>query len=227
MLKKELKSIIMASKEFGWILEPEAKRLLSISEIDVPKFLWAKSSKEATQFAKKIGFPVVAKLISPKALHKSDVHGVVLGINSDEELAETFGRFSSFEGFAGMLIEEMVSGTELIVGAKVDYQFGPVILLGMGGTAVEIYKDTTLRMAPLKEADVESMLKGLKARELLKGYRGSQPVNLKELIRTLMAFSTLVMDLEGIFESIDLNPVMCSSSRCVVADARIILDKSG
>ena len=227
MLKKEFKAIIMASKEFGWVLEPEAKRLLSLSGIDVPKFLWAKSSEEAAQFAKKNGYPVVAKLVSPKALHKSDVHGVVVGIDSDKNLEETFHRFSSFEGFAGMLVEEMVSGTELIVGAKVDYQFGPVILLGMGGTAVEIYKDTTLRMAPLKEVDVESMLKGLKAHELLKGYRGSQPVNLKELTRTLMVFSSLVMDLEGYIESIDLNPVMCSSTRCVVADARIILEKVG
>jgi succinyl-CoA synthetase beta subunit len=225
MLKKEFKAIIMASKELGWVLEPDAKRLLSLSGIDVPKFLWAKNSEEAAQFAGKIGYPVVAKLISPKALHKSDVHGVVLGINSDEELGETFGRFSSFEGFAGMLVEEMVSGVELIVGAKVDYQFGPVILLGMGGTAVEIYKDTTLRMAPLKEADIASMVKGLKAHELLKGYRGSQPVNLKELTRSLMAFSSLVMDLEGTFESIDLNPVMCSSTRCVVADARIMLQR--
>jgi succinyl-CoA synthetase beta subunit len=226
MLKKEYKTIIMASKEFGWILEPEAKRLLSISGIDVPKYLWAKSLKEAVRFAGKIGYPVVAKLISPKALHKSDVHGVVLGINSDEKLGETFDQFCTFEGFAGMLIEEEVSGVELIVGAKLDYQFGPVIILGMGGTSVEIYKDTTLRMAPLKEVDVESMLRGLKARELLKGYRGSQPVNLKELTRTLMAFSGLVMDLEGYYESIDLNPVMCSSHRCVVADARIILEKA-
>ena len=223
MLKKELKAIVTASKRWGWVLEPEAKRLLSISGIDVPKFLWAKSSEEAVQFAEKIGYPVVGKLVSPKALHKSEVGGVVVGIDSVKNLEETFHRFSSFEDFAGMLIEEMVSGTELIAGAKVDYQFGPVILLGMGGTAVEIYKDTALRMAPLKEVDVESMLKGLKAHELLKGYRGSQPVNLKELIRTLMAFSSLVMDLEGYFESIDLNPVMCSSKRCVVADARIML----
>ena len=223
MLKKELKAIVKASKRWGWVLEPEANRLLSISGIDVPKFLWAESSDEAVQFAEKIGYPVVGKLVSPKALHKSEVGGVVVGIDSVKNLEETFHRFSSFEGFAGMLIEEMVSGTELIAGAKVDYQFGPVILLGMGGTAVEIYKDTALRMAPLKEVDVESMLKGLKAHELLKGYRGSQPVNLKELVRTLMAFSSLVMDLEGYFESIDLNPVMCSSKRCVVADARIML----
>jgi len=223
MLKKELKAIVKASKRWGWVLEPEAKRLLSISGIDVPKFLWAKSSEEAVQFAEKIGYPVVGKLVSPKALHKSEVGGVVVGIDSVKNLEETFHRFSSFKDFAGMLIEEMVSGTELIVGAKVDYQFGPVILLGIGGTAVEIYKDTALRMAPLKEVDVESMLKGLQAHELLKGYRGSQPVNLKELTKTLMAFSKLVMNLEGYFESIDLNPVMCSLERCVVADARIML----
>ena len=223
MLKKELKAIVKASRKWGWILEPEAKRLLAISGIDVPKFLWAESSHEAVQFAEKIGYPVVGKLVSPEALHKSDVEGVVVGIDSADNLKETFHRFSAFKGFAGMLVEEMVSGTELIAGAKVDYQFGPVILLGMGGTAVEIYKDTALRMAPLKEVDVDSMLKGLKAHELLKGYRGSQPVNLKELTRTLMAFSSLVMDIEGYFESIDLNPVMCSSKRCVVADARIML----
>lgn len=225
MLKKELKAIVASSKRWGWVLEPEAKRLLSISGIDVPMFLWAKSSDEAVQFAEKIGYPVVGKLVSPEALHKSDVGGVVVGIDSVKNLEETFHRFSSFKDFAGMLVEEMVSGTELIAGAKMDYQFGPVILLGMGGTAVEIYKDTALRMAPLKEVDVESMLKGLKAHELLKGYRGSQPVNLKELTRTLMAFSSLVMDLEGYFESIDLNPVMCSSKKCVVADARIILQR--
>ena len=223
MLKKELKAIVTASKRWGWVLEPEAKRMLSISGIDVPKFLWAESSEEAVGFAEKIGYPVVGKLVSPEALHKSDVGGVVVGIDSVKNLEKTFHRFSSFKDFAGMLVEEMVSGTELIAGAKMDYQFGPVILLGMGGTAVEIYKDTALRMAPLKEVDIDSMLKGLKAHELLKGYRGSQPVNLKELTRTLMAFSSLVMDLEGYFESIDLNPVMCSSKRCVVADARIML----
>ena len=132
MLKKELKDIVTASKRWGWVLEPEAKRLLSISGIDVPKFLWAKSSDEAVQFAEKIGYPVVSKLVSPKALHKSEVGGVVVGIDSVKNLEETFHRFSSFEDFAGMLIEEMVSGTELIAGAKVDYQFGPVILLGIG-----------------------------------------------------------------------------------------------
>jgi len=162
-------------------------------------------------------------VVSPEVLHKTDSGGVAVGIDSDTKLGEVFQRFSTFGGFAGMLVEEMVSGAELIVGAKMDYQFGPVILLGIGGTGVEIYKDTTLRMAPLSQRDVESMLRGLKAHQVLEGYRGSEPVNIQVLTGMLMAFSRLVMDLEEMIESIDLNPLMCSSKRCVVADVRIML----
>jgi acyl-CoA synthetase (NDP forming) len=122
-----------------------------------------------------------------------------------------------------MLVEEMLTGIEVIVGAKVDHQFGPVILFGMGGTAVEIYRDVSLRMAPLGQKDAESMIRCLKARPLLEGYRGREPVNLDELTRLLKTFSDVVMDLETEIESVDLNPVICSSKRCVVADARIIL----
>jgi hypothetical protein len=91
---------------------------------------------------------------------------------------------------------------------------------------VEIYRDVILKMAPLKPKDIDSMMKCLKGRRLLEGYRGSEPVNLKELRRLLLAFSDLVMDLESLIESIDLNPIICSPTRCVVADARIILKKS-
>jgi acyl-CoA synthetase (NDP forming) len=122
-----------------------------------------------------------------------------------------------------VLVEEMISGVELMVGAKIDYQFGPIILLGMGGTGVEIYRDIALRMAPLRPGDVESMIRGLKARPLLEGYRGSEPISLSELTRLVVTFSDLVMDLEDFIESIDLNPVMCSSTKCIVADARIML----
>jgi acyl-CoA synthetase (NDP forming) len=152
---------------------------------------------------------------------------VAVGIDTDRELTETFTRFSQVEDFAGVLVEEMVSGLELIVGAKIDYQFGPVILLGIGGTGVEVYRDITLRMAPLRERDVESMIKDLKASRLLEGYRGSEPINRSELTRLLITFSKLVMDLEEFIESIDLNPVICSSTACVVADARIMLKETG
>ena len=122
-----------------------------------------------------------------------------------------------------MLVEEMVSGVELIVGAKHDYQFGPVVLFGIGGVWVEIYRDVVLRMAPLSQRDIDSMVKCLKARPLLEGYRGTHPVHLEKLNKLLVTFSDLVLDLESEIESIDLNPVICSSERCVVSDARIIL----
>jgi len=122
-----------------------------------------------------------------------------------------------------MLVEEMLSGIELIAGAKVDYQFGPVILLGMGGTGVEIYRDITMRMAPIGQEQVESMVRSLKAHQLLQGYRGSVPISMRELTRAMVAFSDLVMEIEGLIESIDLNPLLCTADRCVVADARIML----
>lgn len=223
MLKKEIIDILSSSRTAGWVLEPEAKRLFSFLGMEVPRFLWAKRLEEAIGFAKEIGYPVVGKVVSPKVIHKSDKEGVEIGIDNEEKLKEAFHRFSQIEGFVGMLVEEMISGKELIIGAKMDDQFGPVVLLGMGGTGVEIYKDVTLRMAPLAQRDIESMIHCLKAHQILEGYRGSKPIHLKELTRLLSTFSDLVMDLEGLIESIDLNPVICSPTRCVVADARIML----
>ena len=226
MLTREMRDILSASKDPGWVLEPEAKRLFALAGIDIPRFTWAARIEEAIRFAEEIGYPVVFKVVSPKVIHKSDVGGVTVGVNSREKLSEIFYRFSRIDGFAGMLVEEMLEGMELIVGAKVDYQFGPVILLGIGGTGVEIYQDVTLKMAPLDEPDIESMTRCLKAHRLLEGYRGSEPINLKELTVLLLSFSSLVMDLGDEIESIDLNPIICSSARCVIADARIMLSRS-
>ena len=226
MLTREMRDILSASKDPGWVLEPEAKRLFALAGIDIPRFTWAARIEEAIRFADEIGYPVVCKVVSPKVIHKSDVGGVTVGVNSREKLSEIFYRFSRIDGFAGMLVEEMLEGMELIVGAKVDYQFGPVILLGIGGTGVEIYQDVTLKMAPLDEPDIESMTRCLKAHRLLEGYRGSEPINLKELTVLLLSFSSLVMDLGDEIESIDLNPIICSSARCVIADARIMLSRS-
>ena len=226
VLKKGIRDILSASKDVGWVLEPEAKRLFSLAGLDVPRFSRAATSEEAVRVAREIGYPLVMKVVSPRVVHKSDMDGVAVGINRDEDVAETFRRFSRVEGFAGVLVEEMISGLELMVGAKIDYQFGPIILLGMGGTGVEIYRDVALRMAPLRARDVESMIRDLKAGRLLEGYRGSKPINLSELTRLVVTFSGLVMDLEKFIESIDLNPVICSSTTCVVADARITFRES-
>ena len=98
-----------------------------------------------------------------------------------------------------------------------------ILMLGIGGTSVEIYQDTAIRMAPLIERDVRSMVGSLKARALLEGYRGTEAVDMEALVETMLAFSDLVITLDERFESIDLNPVMCSAKDCIIADARIVL----
>ena len=223
MLTEEMREILGASRDAGWVLEPMAKRLFALAGMEVPRFTWAKTLEEAVRSAHEIGYPVVGKVVSPEVMHKADRGGVVVGIDSDEKVRELYERFCRIEGFNGMLIEHMVTGVELIVGAKIDYNIGTVILMGIVGTGVEIYRDVVLRMAPLGEKDVGSMIAGLRAHELLEGYRGSDPVDIGKLGKLLMDFSGLVMDLQEMVESIDLNPVMCSSTACVVADARILL----
>jgi succinyl-CoA synthetase beta subunit len=223
MLTEDMRLIIDNARETGWVLEPDAKRLLSLAGLTVPDFVLAVTASEAVAAAQRIGYPVAAKVVSAKILHKSEAGGVAVGVPDASHLTDIFGKFSALEGFAGLLVEEMLPGSELIVGAKVDFQFGPVILLGMGGTGVEIYRDTVIRMAPVTEKDVQAMLAGLKGARLLQGYRGAEPISIPELIRLMLAFSALIMDLENDVESIDLNPVKCTGRRCVVADARIML----
>jgi len=223
MLNQEMGEIIRKAQKAGWIMEPEAKRLLSLAGIPVPEFRWVSTLPEALKAAEAIRYPVVAKVVSPDIIHKSEVRGVVVGIKDRAQLTDTFSAFSKLEGFCGILIEELVPGIELIVGAKIDYQFGPVILMGIGGTGVEIYQDTALRMAPLSEKDVTSMVDSLKGDKLLKGYRSTEPVDLVALNQLMLNFSTLVIALENRFESIDLNPVKCTANGSIVADARIML----
>jgi succinyl-CoA synthetase beta subunit len=223
MLSTEMLTILENAQTTGWILEPQAKRLLSLAGVAVPDFSLAATASEARTAADRIGYPVVAKVVSAAIVHKSDVGGVVVGIEDAVHLDAIFDRFSALEGFAGLLVEEMLPGTELIVGSTVDYQFGPVILLGIGGTGVEIYQDTVIRMAPITENDVHTMVAGLKGADLLNGFRGDEPISIPELTRLMLCFSALVVDLDDKFASIDLNPVKCTAARCVVADARIML----
>ena len=223
MLNTEILEILSKSKSWGWVLEPDAKRILSLAGISVPQFIWAQNLEEALQFAEENEYPVVAKVVSPEVVHKTEVKGVALGIDNKIALAEAFHRFSSFDGAKGVLVEKSIKGIELIIGAKIDFQFGPVILMGMGGTGVEIYQDASLRMAPITPEDAVSMLKGLKAYRLLDGYRGAEPIDRDALTRMLVAFSDLIMAFDEKISSIDLNPVFCSAQTCVVGDARIML----
>jgi len=226
MLTAEMAKILDEGRKDGWVLEPEAKRFFCLGGLDIPRFAWAKTEEEAIRSAAEIGYPLAAKIVSPRILHKSEVRGVRLGVGDSQEVIALFREWSRMEGSAGMLVEEIHEGRELIVGAKSDFQFGPIVLLGSGGAAVEIFRDVVLGMAPLEEKDVASMLGRLKARPLLEGYRGTPPIDMGELTRLLVRFSRLAMEMEPFVESVDLNPVLCSSTRAVVADARIILKKS-
>jgi len=219
----EIKNIISRSADkYGWVMEPDAKDIMQLAGIDVPAYRWAKTKEQALEFAANQGYPLAMKVVSPQILHKSDVGGVIVGIDNNESLLAEFEKMSRFEGFLGVLIEEMLEGIELIVGAKVDYQFGPVVMLGLGGVSVEIYQDTVIRMAPVDSRDVESMVKKLKAHRLLEGFRGTKPINMAALTNLMVTFSGLVVDLANHIESIDLNPVFCNEERCVAADARIL-----
>lgn len=223
MLKREAADILQKSREWGWVLEPDAMKLFSLYGFKTPRFDVATRDAQALSIARKVGYPLVAKIVSPSIVHKSDVKGVVVGITDDETLLGTMERFQGLDGFVGMLMAEMVRGIEVIIGAKNDLQFGPMVLVGMGGVGVEIYKDVALRMAPLKARDADSMLNELTARKLLAGYRGTASVNMDKLKKDIVRFSRLMMDLQHAVESVDLNPVMCNETSCIIADARIIL----
>ncbi len=223
-MKRGIRNILSrAAKEYGWVMEPDAKDILKMAGVAVPSYQWVRTREEALNFAADQGYPLAMKIVSPQVLHKSDVGGVLVGIDSKEALLAGFEKMNRLEGFAGVLVEEMVTGIELIVGAKVDFQFGPVVMLGIGGVSVEIYQDTVIRMAPVDNADVEIMVKKLKAHKLLEGFRGAKPINMAALSHLMVTFSRLVADLARDIESIDLNPVFCNEKQCVAADARMIL----
>jgi len=223
MLNKDSRKILDNSRALGWVLEPDAKAFMKHQGLDIPDFILTNSFEAADQFLKTCDGPVVAKAVSPKILHKTEYHAVVTGISSSDQLKKEMARLQKLDGCENILVEQMVQGLEIIVGAKNDFQFGPVIVFGIGGTSVEIYNDTAIRMAPIASSDVFSMVHSLKAKDMIKGYRGSTGANMSVLKTLMVNFSNLIMAFEDQIESVDLNPVICTKDRCVVADARIIL----
>ena len=226
MLSETAAAVLEESKKRGWVLEPDAKRLFADAGFDVPVSERVRSEDEAVAAGERIGWPVVAKVVSPDVIHKSEAGGVAVGIDGPGAMREVFARLSNIDGYEGVLVEEMLPGIELIIGGKIDGQFGPVVLAGIGGVGVEIYKDTAIRMAPIEEKDVASMLNDIVAGSILRGYRGSAGVNLEELKKLIAGFSSLIVEMADLVESVDLNPVLCTEERCVIADARIILKKN-
>ena len=160
------------------ITEESSKGILKKYGVKVPGFALATSADEAAKQAKKLGFPLVMKVVSPQILHKTDVGGVKVGIENVADVKKTFndmyGRLSKKKGVdvKGILLEKMVpkGGVELIVGIQNDPQFGPMIMVGLGGVMTEIFKDVAFRMLPITTSDAKSMLNELKGSKLLKGF---------------------------------------------------------
>jgi 3-hydroxypropionyl-CoA synthetase (ADP-forming) len=160
------------------ITEELSKSILKTYGVKVPPFALVTSAEEAAKQAKKIGFPLVMKVVSPQILHKTDVGGVKVGLDNVNDVKKTFkdmyGRLSKKKGVEvkGILLEKMVpKGVELIVGIQNDPQFGPVIMVGLGGIMTEVMKDVAFRMLPITTSDAKSMINELKGSALLKGFR--------------------------------------------------------
>jgi 3-hydroxypropionyl-CoA synthetase (ADP-forming) len=210
------------------ITEEAAKEILTAYGIKVPMYALVKTESEAAEKAKKIGFPLVAKVVSPEILHKTDVMGVKVGLSSEAEVIEAFAdmqeRLSKRYEIKGILLEKMVpSGIELIVGLQNDPQFGPVIMFGMGGINTEIFKDISFRVLPITKEDARAMIEDLRGKQLLKGFRGVEAVDIDMLCTALVNIGDLGTDMAAYYESIDFNPVIAYPHDYYVVDAKIIL----
>jgi len=213
------------------ITEESSKKLLADYGIKVPTYALVTTPGEAEKKATEIGFPLVAKVVSPEILHKTDVKGVKVGIKSGSEaeavFSEMYERLSKQYQIKGILLEKMVPpGIEIIIGLQNDAQFGPVLMVGLGGILTEVFQDVSFRVLPINENDAEEMLKDLKGSKLLKGFRGSEAIDTGVLKDALLNIGRLGIDLAPYFESVDFNPVILYPRDYCVVDAKIILRDS-
>jgi len=235
IVSKRVKEIIAIARKENrtFLLEPESKQLMKEIGVTTTDFQVAKNDKEAIQVAKKIGFPVVMKILSPQIIHKTDAGGVRLNIKSEEETREAFDEivacaknYDSKAEIRGVLIEKMVKpSTEIIVGVTRDPTFGPAIMFGLGGIFVELLKDVSFRIAPINKDDALEMIHEIKALPMLQGFRGGPNVKLELIVDILLKISQLTIDYIDDILEIDLNPIFAYDDKILTVDARIILTK--
>lgn len=214
--------------------ESEAKMLLKAYDIPVCDTCVVHSADEAVKAAGEIGYPVVLKLCSPEILHKIDIGGVALGLQDERALRDAFARMQEVvrcrgleERCSGATLQRMVEcaqGLEMILGATKDPTFGPVIIVGLGGVATDIYRDHAIGLPPLNERLARRMLESLGCWPMLEGYRGRPPVAVDKLIEVMIRFSCLVADYPEIQE-FDVNPLLASSEGVIALDALALLDR--
>jgi acyl-CoA synthetase (NDP forming) len=227
LLEKTLKGANGAALD-----EVASKRLLRAYGIPVSKEKVASSAADAVKIAKKIGFPVVAKVVSADILHKSDIGGVVLNLNSAAEVKKAFDditarvkKLKNTPKLEGILIAQQVrADLELVVGASLDPEMGPVVLFGTGGVDIELMKDVALAGAPLDADEARQLIGRTKAGVKLKGYRGKPALHVASAIKAIIGLSNLMADAENRIASIDVNPFLINTKTGVAVDALIVLN---
>jgi acetyltransferase len=230
---RHVKQIIQTVQKEGRSLlnEFESKQVLEDYHIPIVKTVIAHEPEEAADFAKQLGFPIVLKLFSQTITHKTDVGGVKLNLLTPDDVINAFHEIQKSvtekvgkEHFEGVTVQRMIkhAGYELILGSTTDPQFGPVVLFGMGGQLVEIFKDSALAIPPLNLNLARQMMQKTKIYEALLGVRGRKPINIGKLEEILISFSQLVVENPRIKEC-DINPLLASEEEIIALDARIVL----
>jgi acetate---CoA ligase (ADP-forming) len=227
LLEKTLKTATGAALD-----EVASKKLLKAYGIPISKEAIAQTAAEAMRTAKTIGFPVVAKVVSPDILHKSDIGGVVLNLGSAAEVKKAFNditaRVKKLKGkpkLEGILIAQQVKADlELVVGASLDAEMGPVVLFGTGGIDIELMKDVALAGAPIDASEAKRLIARTKAGVKIKGYRGKPALHEASAIKALVGLSNLIADAAGRIASIDVNPFLINSKTGVAVDALVVLN---
>jgi len=205
----------------------EGKRLLEKYGIPFVKGEIVRNENELNAALKKVGFPVAMKVISEQVLHKTDVGGVELNIETQKEALLAYNKILRTVKFHvpnavidGIFVQKFLQGKQLIIGGKMDEQFGPTILFGLGGIFVEVMKDVSLRICPITRKDAKEMIKEIKGYKLLKGVRGEKAINFQKLENILMKTNTLL--LKEKIKELDINPLIANEKEVIAVDARVI-----
>jgi acetyltransferase len=217
------------------LTEIEAKEVFNLYGLPVTKTQLAKSEDQAVALAKKTGFPIVMKIVSPDILHKSDAGGVKVNIKDEAGVRDAYKtilanakNYKADANIHGIAVQEMAPwGTEVILGSVNDPTFGPTIMFGLGGIFVEVLKDVTFKVTPLTPTEAGEMISEIRGAPILAGVRGEAPRDRKALAATILKYSSMINDLADEIAESDANPVLVYSEGegLKVADARIILKK--
>ena len=217
-----LKSQI-AQAENGYLTPENVRQVLEAAGIPVVPEAVTKNPEVLIGEADSMGYPLVMKVVGP--VHKSDVGGVILNINKEAELMDAFEKMKKIEGFEGVLIQPMIRGIELFVGATYEPRFGHVVLCGLGGIYVEALKDLSSGLAPLSMTEAKTMINSLKSIDILKGTRGKEGIDLHLFAEIIVRLSSMLRHATEIVE-LDLNPLIGKGDSIFVVDARIRIEKS-